>query len=382
MPYICYNCFRQKPTGGVCPFCGYDDSNAVKDFPLALKQGAILNGRYTVGRVLGQGGFGITYIAQDYQSGERVAIKEYLPSEFAGREPENNSVRVHSSIQRENYEYGKAQFLEEARTLAAFNGDEHIVRIHSYFEENNTAYFVMEYVDGAALDKYLAQKGGRLSVEEANRLLLPLMESLGKIHAKGIIHRDIAPDNIIITKDGSAKLIDFGAARYSTGEKSKSLDVVLKHGFAPTEQYMRRGRQGPFTDVYALAATYYYAITGKVLPDAVERMQEDTMFVPSALGVKISPEQEDVLLKALEVNAGDRYQNMAEFHREMAAASPHPQEEYSEIEQTVRAAKAEAELLEQKAREAREKVTRLEQEKAGKTEGQKPENNNEQKEYP
>ena len=289
MAYTCYNCFKEKPTGGVCPFCGYDGSGAERKYPLALKPGSILNGRYTVGRVLGQGGFGITYIAQDYQTGERVAIKEYLPGEFANR-TSNQSIQAFSGRQQENYEYGKAQFLEEARTLAAFNGDEHIVRIHSYFEENNTAYFVMEYVDGYALDKYLAQKGGRLSVEEANRLLLPLMESLGKVHAKGIIHRDIAPDNIIITKDGSAKLIDFGAARYSTGEKSKSLDVVLKHGFAPTEQYMRRGRQGPFTDVYALAATYYYAITGKVLPDAVERMQEDTMFVPSALGVKISPE--------------------------------------------------------------------------------------------
>ena len=321
MANTCWNCFQTKPDGGVCPFCGYDHGDAEKKHPLALKAGAILNGRYTVGRVLGQGGFGITYIAQDYQTKERVAIKEYFPSEFAGRNWQTATVQVHSEEQRENFAYGKAQFLEEAKTLAAFNGDAHIVRIYSYFEENNTAYFVMEYVDGASLDKYMAQNGGRLSVDEANRLLLPLMESLEKVHARGIIHRDIAPDNILITKDGNAKLIDFGAARYSTGEKSRSLDVILKHGFAPPEQYMRRGRQGPYTDIYALAATYYYAITGKVLPDAVERMQEDTMFLPGTLGVRITGRQEEALLKAMEVNAADRYQSMADFRRAMTAAA-------------------------------------------------------------
>ena len=147
MAYTCYNCFKQKPMDGVCPFCGYDGSDAERKYPLALKAGSILNGRYTVGRVLGQGGFGITYIAQDYQTRERVAIKEYLPGEFANRTA-NQSIQAFSEDQQENYEYGKTQFLEEARTLAAFNGDEHIVRIHSYFEENNTAYFVMEYVTG------------------------------------------------------------------------------------------------------------------------------------------------------------------------------------------------------------------------------------------
>ena len=320
MTYTCYNCFRIKASDSACPYCGYDHKDADRHYPYALKAGSILNGRYTVGRVLGQGGFGITYIAQDYyQAGQCVAIKEYFPSEFAGREGNTSNVIVHSVDQQENYDYGKEKFLEEAKTLAAFNGDEHIVRIYSYFEENNTAYFTMEYVEGLALDKYMAQQGGRLSCEEADRLILPLMDSLGKIHAKGIVHRDIAPDNIIITKDGTAKLIDFGAARYSTGEKSKSLDVILKHGFAPKEQYLRRGRQGPFTDVYALAATYYYAITGKVPPEAIERIDEDSLIPPSSLGIRIPEKTEDALFKAMEINAADRYQNMGEFYQAMAS---------------------------------------------------------------
>ena len=322
MSYTCYNCFQEKPNNDACPFCGYVPENEEEKYPNALHPGSILNGRYIVGHVLGQGGFGITYIAKDYQTGERVAIKEYLPSEFAGRN--GNSVQAFSKDQRENFEYGKEQFLAEAKTLAAFNGDEHIVRIFSFFEENNTAYFAMEYVDGLALDKYMAQQGGRLTVAEANRLLLPLMESLNKVHAKGIIHRDIAPDNIIVTKDGSVKLIDFGAARYSTGEKSRSLDVILKHGFAPMEQYMRRGRQGPYTDVYALAVTYYYAISGKIPPDAVERVEQDNLLLPSALGVKIRKSTEKVLQKALAVSSSDRYQNMAQFHSAMLETMPEP----------------------------------------------------------
>ena len=135
----------------------------------------------------------------------------------------------------------------------------------------------------------MAEQGGLTAAEEADGLLLPLMDAMDEVHSKGIVHRDIAPDNIIVTPNGLAKLIDFGAARYSTGEKSKSLDVILKHGFAPKEQYMRRGRQGPWTDVYALAATYYYAITGKVPPEAIDRMARLALELPSAARARTSP---------------------------------------------------------------------------------------------
>ncbi|MCR5575564.1 MAG: protein kinase [Oscillospiraceae bacterium] len=311
-------------TTGACPYCGFDPAATAGKYPLALKPGSVLNGRYILGHVLGQGGFGITYIAWDDNMKERVAIKEYLPTEFAGRSTGSPSVLVYSDDRAENFAYGMAQFLEEAKTLATFIGDSHIVRIYSYFEENGTAYMSMEYVDGLPLDKYMAAKGGRLSPEEANRLLLPLTESLEAVHAQGIVHRDISPDNVLVTKDGRAKLIDFGAARYSTGEKSKSLDVILKHGFAPYEQYMRRGRQGPWTDVYALAATWYYAVTGRIPPESVERVQEDVLVPPSALGVRLG-KAEDVLLHALELFSSERIQSMGEFRRAMLEASGTPE---------------------------------------------------------
>lgn len=322
MGELCGNCFYEKPTAGVCPACGYDPAKDEGKYPLALRPGSILNGRYIVGRVLGQGGFGITYIAQNYQTKNRVAIKEYLPTDFAGRTQGTYIVQVYSGDRQENFIYGKEQFLDEAKTLAEFIGNDHIVRIYSYFEEYGTAYLTMEYIDGVNLSKKMHEHGGRLTVEQADELLIPVMEALEWVHSRGIVHRDIAPDNIMITSDGKAKLIDFGAARYSTGEKSKSLDVILKHGFAPKEQYIRRGRQGPFTDVYAMAATYYYAITGKIPQDAIERMDEDELIPPSTLGVKIDGKSEDALLKALEVSATDRFQSMGEFVNALNASKP------------------------------------------------------------
>lgn len=318
MDKLCGNCF-QKMSSDICPHCGYNEAEQRTKYPLALYPGSILNGRYIVGRVLGQGGFGITYNAWDYQNKELIAMKEYLPTEYAVRTSGSSSVQIYSGERKEFFDHGKEQFLAEAKTLAEFNGNKHIVQIYCYFEENNTAYFAMEYVDGESLDKYMKNCGGRLSIDTANKLLLPVMDALDLVHSKGIVHRDIAPDNILVKKDGTAKLIDFGAARYSNGEKSKSLDVILKLGFAPREQYMRRGRQGPFTDVYAMAATYYYALTGKMPPEALARMDEDELIEPSTLGIKMPGKAENVLMKALEVSAQDRYQTMGQFRAALEA---------------------------------------------------------------
>ena len=281
-------------------------------YPLALPEGAILSGQYIIEKVLGQGGFGITYQAQDHKSGKKVAVKEYFPDTMVTR-TEKTKVIPFSGERGEFFSYGKSCFLQEAETLARFIGNENIVRIHTYFEENGTAYFVMDFVEGASFDHFIKDRGGSISYEEAESVLLPVIDALSVVHAKGIVHRDVTPDNIYITDEGNVILLDFGAARYSLGDKSRSLDVVLKHGFAPREQYARHGRQGPFTDIYSLGATFYFAITGRRPPDSIERMEEDILVPPSSLGVKIPPQKEDALLTALNVSAADRYQSMPEF---------------------------------------------------------------------
>lgn len=282
-----------------------------EDFPLALPKGTILAGQYTIDDVLGQGGFGITYVATDYKTGQKVAVKEFFPDSLAYREM--TTVISYPGERAENYEYGKENFLQEAKTLAEFIGCENIVRIYSYFEENGTAYFVMEYIEGVSFDNYLKDMGGKISCDEAKNILVPIMEALAIVHSKGIVHRDVTPDNIYITSEGTVKLLDFGAARYSLGDKSKSLDVILKHGFAPKEQYTRRGKQGPFTDIYSLGATFYFAVTGRRPPDSIDRIEEDELIPPSSLGVKITSYQEEAILHALEVSPQSRYQSMLDF---------------------------------------------------------------------
>lgn len=309
----CYNCFQSMADGAaVCPSCGYKASAQTDKYPMALSPGTVLNGRYILGRVLGQGGFGITYVAQDHKTGSLVAVKEYFPDTMAARTG-GPSVSAYTGQREENFLYGKECFLNEAKTLAEFIGNPNIVRVHSYFEENNTAYFVMDYVQGTSLQDYLKQRG-RLSWEETKHILEPVIEALASVHSRGVIHRDVTPDNIYITNDGTVKLLDFGAARYSLGDKSRSLDVVLKHGYAPREQYSRHGRQGPYTDVYALGATFYYCLTGRLPPDSIDRQDEDEFILPSSLGVKLPAKAEDALCKALAVSAQDRFQSMGEFY--------------------------------------------------------------------
>ncbi|MCR4640940.1 MAG: serine/threonine protein kinase [Lachnospiraceae bacterium] len=301
-------------------------------YPHALPEGTVLAGQYIVESVLGEGGFGITYEAFDHKTKERVAVKEYFPDTMAARTG-GTRVTPYSGARGENFEYGKECFLQEARTLAEFIGNENIVRIFSYFEENGTAYFAMEYVEGTGFDRYIAGHGGKLSFAEICRILFPVMDALNAVHEKGIIHRDISPDNIYITSDGGIRLLDFGAARYSLGDRSCSLDVVLKPGYAPKEQYTRRGRQGPYTDIYALGATFYFSLTGKKPLSSIDRLEEDDLLRPSVLGADIGPAGEQALLQALELNAGDRYQSMTEFKQALIEAEAADQAEEAAVEE-------------------------------------------------
>ena len=321
MSAVCYQCFRDTvDSSGVCAACGYNNGANREKYPLALSAGAILYGRYIIGKVLGQGGYGITYLAQDYQTKELVAIKEFFPDAMATRMG-STMVTPFTGNRGENFHYGRTCFLEEARTMAEFSENPNVAGVQMYFEENGTGYYVMEYIDGTSFENYIRTRGGRLSWEETWNVMLPVLDALEAVHDKGIIHRDVAPDNIYITKDGRVKLLDFGAARHSLGNVSQSLDVILKHGFAPKEQYSRRGRQGPYTDVYAASATMYYALTGAKPDDAIDRTGEDNMPPPTVLGARISLELEDALLKGLAVEARDRYQTVGELRRALAEAA-------------------------------------------------------------
>lgn len=305
---ICYGCFQEKEPG-VCPHCGYDDR---EEQPyLALPRGTILNGRYLTGKVLGIGGFGITYLGYDLTLDIKVAIKEYMPSGMATRYTDGYTVTLTGRTEKE-YAAGMERFLDEARILAKLQNLPNIVSVQNYFKENNTAYFVMEYIEGMSLKEYLAERGNVIAYTEALAILLPVMKALCEVHSMNLIHRDISPDNIYITASGESRLLDFGAARFSLGD-NKSVSVILKHGYAPEEQYSSHGNQGPWTDIYAMGATMYRCITGTVPPDSIERMRNDNMRRPSELGVSVPAVIENAVMKALSVQTADRYSNMEAF---------------------------------------------------------------------
>ena len=276
---VCFGCFQEKEPGSVCPHCGFRED---EEQPyLALPLGTLLNGRYMLGKVLGVGGFGITYLGYDLTLEIRVAIKEYMPSSIATRNADRYNVTRTGRVE-EDYQYGMERFLDEAKILAKLQNTPHVVSVQNYFKENNTAYFVMEYIDGMSLKAYLADQGGKIPYTQALTILQPIMEALTQVHALNLLHRDISPDNIYITSRGESRLLDFGAARFALGD-GKSVSVILKHGYAPEEQYSSHGNQGPWTDVYAMGATLYRCITGQLPPDSVTRIHGDTLNAPSEL---------------------------------------------------------------------------------------------------
>ena len=292
----------------------------------SLQRNTGLIGRYVIQKVLGQGGFGITYLGIDKLYGNKVAIKEYYPQKIAMRKAQYEDVVTVTSIEeKNNYNKGKKRFLDEAQVMARFNKNEGIVKILDFFEANNTAYIVMEYLEGITLKQYLG-KYGVLQFRNLIEMMLPLLEALIEIHSQGLIHRDISPDNIMVQHNGKLKLMDFGAARDYTESGNKSLTVILKPGYAPPEQYQTHGVQGPWTDIYALCATIYKCLTGITPPDAIARVMDDKFKEPDQLDGKLSPDIKKILWKGMNIFPEERYQDIGEFGEDVYDALFIPEE--------------------------------------------------------
>lgn len=320
MAQICYGCFKKvQDDDNVCPYCGYR-IHEMPDSLHILKPGTILNQKYTIGKTLGEGGFGITYLAWDNNMQIKIAIKEFYPANLVARDTSSaDHTQIYTITQSGSGEFhqGLERFVREASTLAQFFNLPGIVSVKDFFYENRTAYIVMEYIEGITLKEYLKQRGGVISVEETLTLMKPVIESLAVIHGHKLLHRDISPDNLMITQDQQVKLIDFGSARYFDSQSDKSMTVVLKHGYAPIEQYSSNGHQGTWTDIYSLCATMYRMLTGRVPDEAINRIRRDTL-VPIRSVIKKLPGNVAMAIdKGLSVMAENRQQTLEELYREL-----------------------------------------------------------------
>ena len=317
---ICLSCFQH--TGGLnpCPHCGADAAH-IQTSLQHITPGTILNQNYLIGKALGQGGFGITYIGWDLNAWRIVAIKEYYPTGLVTRErglvvtPIDEDAKV-------KLKKGVNQFFKEALILGSFNSHPNIVNVLHFFRQNNTAYIVMEYINGKSLKDYLQARGGSISFTEAMQILCPIMLALDDLHHTGLLHRDIAPDNIYLTVDGHAKLLDFGAARFSIGEETQNAASVIKPGYAPLEQYSGSGtEQGSWTDVYAMGATFYRALTGKVPTAAPDRAMGRPLQSPLELGISIPEPVDKAIMHAMNMKPEDRYVSMRLFEQDIEHAA-------------------------------------------------------------
>lgn len=331
----CPYCMAKVGDDGVCPICGLT-SGTYTPLPHHIPPGTVLMDRYLVGRVLGEGGFGITYIGCDLRLELKVAIKEYFPTNWVSRHSQNSLSVSNYSGAAGSYEKGKSRFLYEARTMAKMDKQPEIVSVRDFFEANNTAYIVMEYVDGTTFKELVDQRGGRIPAGELLHMIEPLFSALSAVHEAGLIHRDISPDNLMLER-GSVRLLDFGCAREST-QGDETMTITLKHGYAPIEQYQHKG-QGPWTDVYGLSATIYYCITGKTPPQALDRLMDDEMILPRRLGVDLTERQEKALLRGMGIKQHQRFRSVEELHTALyegcdIPAQPEPAPEPEPVTET------------------------------------------------
>ncbi len=307
---LCNYCFSPLDAGNRCRNCGLSTGEYRADADL-LVPGTNLIGKYIIGKTLGRGGFGATYLAYSLNRQCPVAIKEYFPNQIACRARGEAKVSIVSGDKRDIFQHGAKRFYEEAKTVAKFNNSRNVVDVYEFFYANDTVYYSMEYLEGVDLKGYIEMKGGRVSEAAAIKIMKEIGEALIVIHSTGTLHRDISPDNIFICKNGEVKLIDFGSAKQVVGEQSKSLSVILKQGFAPYEQYQKGGNQGMWTDIYALGATMYYTLTGKIPDDAMSRAQNPEIKIDPKYG--ISPAFVNIIDKCMRMKINERFQSAHEL---------------------------------------------------------------------
>ena len=284
-----------------------------------LKPGVILKERYKIEEVIGAGGFGITYRAWDPLLQSYVAIKEYYPSGIATRSADSSKVCVPVGQEQREYHRGRIRFLKEAQDVARFQSEPNIVSIYDYLEENDTAYMVMEYLHGCTLKQYIREHGGRLDTDHILHICLSVLDALAVVHKAGMIHRDISPENIFICEDLTVKLIDFGAAKQVYLDGEQTMSVVLKPGYAPPEQYAKKDKQGPWTDIYALGATLYFAATGEKPEESFGRVLEDTIKPVCEVNPEIPRAMSQVIMRAMSVKIEDRYQTVEAMREALLA---------------------------------------------------------------
>lgn len=315
---LCFGCMNILNDRGQCPNCDFDMAK-YQMTPRCIRPGNRIN-RYVIGRVIGEGNFGITYIGRDLLLERVVAIKEYFPLYYVSRDTRkdnDNTVYVYNRKSDNSYQKELDRFYNEAKKLSKFYDVDGIVSVIDFFYANQTAYIVMAYVEGITLKEHI-RSFGAMSGQETLTLMKPVIQALINVHREGIIHRDISPDNIIVNKYGKPVLIDFGSARQETGAANRSMTVMFKRGYTPEEQYREDGRQGTWTDVYALCATLYFMLTGIPPDEAIDRMLGDRLVSLCDMPeVSLSASEKRTIMWGMAVQADDRIRDMEQLLEEL-----------------------------------------------------------------
>lgn len=313
---LCMGCMNQmEDQVMVCPHCGFNERE-LKQEAYYLTPGTVVGGKYIIGRALSYAGYTVTYIGMDAENNRKVLVKEYLPNDFSTRSEGDKEVTIYSGDAKEQFEEGLTTFLNEANRIQQLGKPQGIMQVYDCVAENDTGYVISEYLEGQTLAQIL-EGGKKFSPQEAKEFICEILEGLRRVHPLDVVHCDIAPETILVTRTGEIKLLDFGATRYVTTANSKSLAIILKQGYAPEEQYRSQGVRGPWTDVYALGAVMYHMITGIVPIESVDRALVDELKAPSQLGVPMPKNMENALMNALNVYQKDRTPSAEVFYREL-----------------------------------------------------------------